>query len=47
MSDNYEGDSFDKGSHRSSDAESHLLKLSVDLYSVRNMTQAVNLYLGY
>ena len=51
MTDNYEDDSFEKGSHNSgrtnSANEEHNLKLSIDLLSVRNMTMACNLFMGY
>jgi len=45
MSDNYDNDSFDRGSNKSDSA--HNLKLSVDLMSVRNMTQTANVYATY
>jgi hypothetical protein len=58
MSDNYEGEFFDKGSSNSlptsvqnSDSsmpnQVHNLKLSIDLLSVRNMTMASNIFIAY
>ena len=50
MSDEY-SNSFDKessGSMGNNDSLSmHKLKLSIDLYSVRNMSMAANVYLTY
>ena len=47
MSDNYEGESFDNESNKSSANAPHKLKLSIDIMSIRNLAMSANVFVSY